>query len=350
MADSEDLVRLSFFADIGKDIVKERSMRGVMDRVMERIGMYFAPLNWSLLLVDADKDELVFKTVVGKAAENLKGVRVPMGEGIAGWTARTGQAAIVADADSDPRFSGRFDDITGFKTDSIIAVPLKTEDNTIGVIELVNKLNGERFTPFDLRVLSTIADFAAIAIEKTYYLRAARRLAAIDHLTGVWNRRGLDRIIAREQGRTKRYGTPLSVMLLDIDGFKNINDTLGHAAGDEVLKTVASVALESVRETDSVARYGGDEFMVVMPDTDAAKALYARDRLLAILREKGTIPPNTAFTVSIGVHTSKSGDFGTLFDNLDRDLYARKDVKSSLSVHENLIIEYQREENEPDQA
>jgi diguanylate cyclase (GGDEF)-like protein len=135
-------------------------------------------------------------------------------------------------------------------------------------------------------------------------------------------------------------------MILDVDGFKKINDTLGHGVGDEVLKRVAAILQSSVREVDSVARYGGDEFVVVMPQTGSEEAMNALNRLLTIFKEKSVLLSGIHFSVSIGVHTSSTEDFNTLFDKSDKDMYARKDAKSVISVQKDILAEIQREEGE----
>jgi diguanylate cyclase (GGDEF)-like protein len=332
--DMDDLIRLSVFSEIGTSIVGEKTIGGVLDRVMKHIGSFFGPLNCSILLVDAAKGQLVFARVFGHAADVLDGMRIPLGEGIAGWVAQHGASAVVELPSNDPRWSDRIDVLTGFKTESIIAVPLRSGDKVFGVIELLNRLDGKPFSAFDMRVLSTIADFAAIGMEKSYYLAEARRMSERDPLTGVLNRRGLARALDREAARRERYGGDLSVILADVDRFKAINDGFGHAAGDEVLKTVATTIAGAIRQADSAARYGGDEFLVLMPATGPEDAEIARTRLEEKLSQAGAahVPP---FSVSLGVHTTNDTSFDELFRESDRDLYRRK--VGPLAIGENLL-------------
>jgi diguanylate cyclase (GGDEF)-like protein len=319
----DDLIRLSVFSSIGTSIVSERSIRGVLDRVMEHVASFFGPLNWSILLVDALHSELVFARAVGRTGEGLVGERLPLNEGIAGWVATRGTPAVVEDTSSDSRFSERMDSVTGFRTQSVIAVPLRSGDKVFGVIELLNRLDGRPFSAYDMRVLSTIADFAAIGVEKAYYLQEARRLSERDPLTGALNRRGLAKVVERETSRLARYGGNLSVILADVDKFKSINDTYGHAAGDEVLKSVALALQGAVRRPDSVARYGGDEFLVVMPQTGPEDAEIARLRLSEVLKKAGEAS-SVKYSVTLGAHTSQDVDFDEIFRGSDRDLYRRK--------------------------
>ena len=340
----DDLVKLSFFTDIGKAIVSAKGLSQIIDRVMEQVGMIFAPLNWSLLLVDSRTDELVFRVAVGEAADTLQGKRIPLNKGLSGWIARTGQAVIIRDVKKDKRFSDEIDKMTGFTTESLIGVPLRTGEKVIGVIELVNKLSGEPFSGLELKVLSTIADFAAIALEKEFYIKAIRKVSQLDHLTGVLNRRSFDRIFDREMERCKRYGTCLSVLMLDIDNFKQINDEKGHLHGDGVLQRCATILKEEVRKVDYVARFGGDEFVVLMPETTEELAAKVRSRILKRIERKGIEEPEYAFSASIGMHTAGPDGVIDLLNKGDEAMYREKDRSRPLTPNQDLLEFLEEEE------
>ncbi len=333
----DDLVHLSFFVEIGKAIVAAKSIREILDQVMDKVGFIFAPRNWSLLLRDSKTDELVFKVAVGEASDKLIGKRIPVHEGITGWIVTTGQPAIIEDVTKDKRFSDKIDQMTGFKTRSLIGVPLKTDNRVLGVIELINKLNDEPFTPLELKILSSIADFAAIAIERAFYVRAIQKISRMDHLTGVLNRRSFDTILNQEIERSSRYQTNLSVLLIDINSFKQINDTHGHLVGDEVLKDCAARLQNNVRKVDHVARFGGDEFAIVMPNTSAELAQNVKQRILDDIAGKSNAENIPDYRVSIGLHTSFSEGAFDILRNTDKALYREKDKKEPITVEENLL-------------
>lgn len=349
-----ELIRLSFFTNMARSIAAANSIKETLRLVMRHITEIFAPRSWSLLMRDAATGDLVFSIVAGgPEAEQIRSMRLARGQGVAGWIAENKQSVIIEDAQNDPRFDPSTDAMTDFVTRSIIGVPLISRGRVFGVIELINKLNGESFSPLDLKVLMTIADFAAIAIEKAYYRRALRSMALVDDLTGMSNRRALSRAMEREEARSKRARTTTALIVIDIDSFKQINDTHGHAAGDEVLRHLAKVISGCVREVDLVCRYGGDEFTVLMPNTPLAEAMEVRDRIrIAVERaakegqeiaeadpdaegnSSGLRAPLVAYSISTGVHAAGPDEFHTLFKAADLHLYAEKGRKNPRNIDE----------------
>ncbi len=248
---------------------------------MHQIGDIFQPENWSLLLHDSKTDEMVFTIVVGNNQQNLQGVRLPKGKGIVGHIVSTGKSLIVDDVEHDRRFDIDIDKKIGFKTQSIIGVPLITGNKIFGVIELINKISGENFTAVELKVLSSIAEYAAIAIERSYYNQALQKIAWMDQLTGVNNRNGFERAVNSRMETLKQYKTPFSILMMDIDGFDNITNKYGHSIGDKILKKAAGVLKKTARKSDKIFRYEADEFIILMPDTNAQEVKSARQNFLA---------------------------------------------------------------------
>ena len=204
--------------------------------------------------------------------------RVKVGEGIAGWVAQTGEPTIVNDTSKDPRFARRFDASTQFQTKSVLCAPLISRGRTIGVVQVINKQGG-KFTQGDLELLLTLVEPCAIAIENAILFQRTEQLTITDDLTRLFNSRYLNLYIGREIKRCKRHGIPLSVIFLDLDGFKSVNDAHGHLAGSRTLTEVGVILVEAVRESDILARYGGDEFVVVLPETPPSGALVIAERI-----------------------------------------------------------------------
>jgi diguanylate cyclase (GGDEF)-like protein len=146
------------------------------------------------------------------------------------------------------------------------------------VVEIINRVGG-RFTRADLQLLMTLVEPCAIAIENALLFQRAEELTVTDDLTKLFNSRYLNLYIGREIKRCKRHGVPLSVIFLDLDGFKSINDQYGHLAGSRTLAEVGGILAASVRESDVLARYGGDEFVVVLPETPASGAQVIAERI-----------------------------------------------------------------------
>lgn len=326
-----DLVKLSFFSEMGKAISSAKTVRHTLEIVMEQVGKIFAPSYWSLLLRNPKTGDLKFSVVVGSGVETLKGRIIPRGEGIVGWIGENGKALIIEDVSRDSRFSPEMDKINGFKTESIIGVPLKNGDKVFGVIELINKMDGKPFTALELKLLSTIADFAAIAIENAYYMKALRKIATIDQLTGLNNRRSFIQYYEKESDRCKRNQHTFSLMMIDLDGFKNINDKYGHKIGDLTLKRVAGILSSNLRAADFPCRYGGDEFAILLPETDRKEAENLKKRLQDQLARDNS-REKIQIGLSIGIHEADGNDFTEMMHQADSEMYLEKNRKAEMTI------------------
>jgi diguanylate cyclase (GGDEF)-like protein len=281
---------------IGKSLTSSLDLHAVLVTVLAHVRRLLAPRHCSLLLVDEQRHELVFEVAEGEGSERLVGLRLAPGEGIAGWAATKQEAVLVEDVSTDSRFSARFDSVSRTQTRSIIAVPLVAHGATLGVIELINGLAERPFAAEDVRLVSMLAEFAAIGIANARNFRKIEELTVVDEHTSLYNARYLRRTLATEVERARRFSHPLSVIFFDLDRFKEVNDTHGHAAGTALLAEVGDLVIGSLRTVDVPVRYGGDEFVVVLPETlkqaavDVAARLHAalgryeflRDRQLAV--------------------------------------------------------------------
>jgi diguanylate cyclase (GGDEF)-like protein len=194
-----------------------------------------------------------------------------MGEGIAGIVAQTGEPLLIEDATNDKRFIAS----STSNVSNLLCVPLKVYEETIGVINMSNKKNNKTFTKEDLKIILTLADQAAVAINNARLYE----MAVTDGLTKLFIRRHFLQSLDTELRRSQRYGHPLSLMMIDIDHFKNLNDTYGHQAGDLVLAEVSKIFRKSIRSTDIAARYGGEEFCILLPETPISGVLVIGERL-----------------------------------------------------------------------
>jgi diguanylate cyclase (GGDEF)-like protein len=188
-----------------------------------------------------------------------------------------------------------------------VAVPLVRGDRTIGVIALYGRTTPEPFGQADAETLSSFAGQASVAIENVLLHQETRQLSITDGLTGVWNRRYLEMTLRKEIERGQRFGRPLSLLMLDIDKFKAVNDRYGHQRGDEVLVEVTRRILGEIRTNiDVVGRYGGEEFIVVLPETPSGGARVVAEKIREAMRNESFVGASgdpLSITVSVGVST-----------------------------------------------
>ncbi len=310
--DTTDHLPFDVSIELGKPLSKAKTVKEVLDIVMYQVGCIFQPLHWSILLKNPKTNDMVFSVVVGTNKDKLQGARLPKGEGIAGYIMETGQSVIVEDVSTDPRFSSRVDTYSGFKTRSIIGTPLKTDDKIFGVIELINRINDDRFSDQDLKILSTIGEYAAIAIERSYYNQALTTLATRDGLTGLKNRWSFDRAVSNKDDVLKRYGTIFSMLIIEIERFAQIIKKEGAAAGDDVLKGVAQVLDQTKRREDDLFRYGEETFILLLPQTYSEGAKKTKHRISKAYSLSAAQQTHIPASITISAYTVSASDANQL--------------------------------------
>ena len=276
---------LTVFHELGKALTSSLQLDQVLRTIMEKINEVLHPDTWSLLLMDEEKHELYFQIATGAGAEALKDVRIKVGQGLAGWVAEAGKAVVVPDTSKDSRFFGKVDEKTRMETRSIVAVPVKFRDQCLGVIELINCVGEEGFSHRDLALLEALADYAAIAIENARHVQRIHELTITDDCTSLYNARHLNFMLDTEIYRSHRYAFEFSLIFIDLDHFKNVNDTHGHLMGSKLLGEIGQSIKERCRMIDMAFRYGGDEFVVLLPQTSKENALGVGRRLHKLIRE-----------------------------------------------------------------
>ncbi|TAL28267.1 MAG: diguanylate cyclase [Nitrospirae bacterium] len=276
---------IEFFEEVAKILTSSMELNEILVAIMKKTKEMTKAETWSVLLVDEETGELVFEATDSKKKSQMEKYRLKLGEGIAGWVAQEGVPVIVPDVSKDERFSSRVDKQTHFKTKSLMCVPIKSKGRVIGVLEVVNKVTGGQFTNEDLSLLMRLIDQASLAIERTSLYQKMAELAVTDDLTKLFNTRYLNRTIEMEIHRSNRYNTSISLIFIDIDHFKNINDIHGHLVGSKTLVEMGQMIIKSLRTIDIVARYGGDEFVVVLPQTTPGAAAQIAERIRASVEQ-----------------------------------------------------------------
>jgi diguanylate cyclase (GGDEF)-like protein len=295
---------VAVFHELGKALTSSLQLDQVLRTIMEKIDEFLRPDTWSLLLLDDAKQELYFELAVGKGSQALKDVRIKMGQGIAGWVAQNSQAVIVPDVSKDTRFFEKVDEKTKMETHSIVAVPVRFREHCLGVIELVNCVGSEGFHQRDLALLEALADFAAIALENARHVQRIHELTITDDCTSLYNARHMNFILETEIYRSQRYSYEFSLVFIDLDHFKQVNDTYGHLMGSKLLAEIGSMLKESCRLIDFAFRYGGDEFVILLPQTSKENACVVARRLHKMIRETKWLQAddlNVMITGSVGV-------------------------------------------------
>ncbi len=272
---------IEFFDGVNKTLTSTLELNDILTAIMKKAKKLIKAETWSVYLLDKETGELVSeKAASGKGAKRrTKKHRVKPGQGIAGWVAHEGLPVVIPDVSCDARFCQGTAQSAGRKTKSLICVPIKRDGSVIGVIEVVKRTKTEHFTKEDLNLLMRLVDHAALAIERASLYQKMAELSVTDDLTKLFNTRYLNRTLEIEISRADRHLSSLSVIFMDIDHFKVINDNFGHLTGSKLLVEMGQLLIKGLRTVDIVARYGGDEFVIVLPQTAPSAAVMIAERI-----------------------------------------------------------------------
>jgi diguanylate cyclase (GGDEF)-like protein len=292
---------LLVFHRLARSLTESFDLDTILRTILEHMERFIDAELWTLLMLDQATQELYYALAAGGEEAALRDLRVKVGEGVAGWVAQHGETLIVPEALDDPRLHTPYSDRLR-KVRSVIALPLRGRKGTHGVIEILNPRAGQ-LTDYSIAFLHILADHAAIAIENAHDVARIQQLTITDDTTGLFNVRHLYDILGRELERGRRSGSSVSLAFIDLDQFKLVNDVHGHLVGSELLARAGQRLQELSRKQDYCFRYGGDEFVILMPETGARAGLTQATQLHRTLM-------TTRFRMKNGLELAVSASIG----------------------------------------
>ncbi len=306
---------LRVFHDVARTLTTSLELEEILLAIMDKMAAFFGPERWSLLMVDDEARELYYAIAVGEDANSLKGFRIPLGTGIAGWVASTGNPLVVPNVSLDPHWSRFARQHPDLNIDSIACVPIRSGEKTLGVIQLLNsKL--DLLSEYSISFLRILCDYAAIAIGNARSVDLIHKLSITDDCTGLFNSRHLYTMLEEHVLRTRPAAAPeepatpapFALVFIDLDHFKHVNDTHGHLVGTRLLAEVGGFLKRLIGPENSAFRYGGDEFVLLLPDLEKEAAAelthHVADSLRTFAFLTGSLQNDPALSLSI------TGSFG----------------------------------------
>ena len=324
----EKVAELHTFLNLSKTLSATLNMEELFRLALHLIGRSLHVDAYSLMLLDEAGERLVVKAAFGLPEDGGPDLALRLGEGISGLVAQTGQAMLVPDASAESRFLEQ--ECFPQQHGSFICVPLRIKGReVIGVLN-AQKPEPHGFSLGDMDLFQAVANQVAAALENAQLYQRTKELSARDDLTGLFNRRHFFDNLEKEIQRARRYRRVFSLLMLDLDDFKGYNDTHGHLRGDEALKEVARLLLANSRRADVVGRFGGEEFVVLLPEINKQGAAVVAEKMRAAVEQYSFFgretQPGGRLTVTLGLVTYPvdSEDGLELVDLADRALYAGK--------------------------
>jgi diguanylate cyclase (GGDEF)-like protein len=284
--------QLTFLNNISKTAISSDDSEQMLADIVGHIQKNFSFDHIGIGILDYMTKEIEIKAEAGITAQAL-GKRIPLGVGILGRVARTGESALVQTT-GEGQLQGV---LPGSR--SVLCIPIAYGETLLGVLN-VESQREDAFTPQDRLIMNTLADLLATALHNAFVFQKLQQQSITDGLTGIKTRRFFFEALGSELKRASRSGRPVSVVLMDLDKFKGVNDTKGHLEGDLVLTRVGRLLEQKCRQSNVVARYGGDEFIILMPETGVEQALILAERLRLWVAQDPTLSEHH-ITGSFGV-------------------------------------------------
>jgi diguanylate cyclase (GGDEF)-like protein len=319
---ADQLTRLpAVLFEIGKLIGSDLDPGILLSRIAELVCQMIGAKACSVMLLDADRKRLLAKAAYGLRTERMHTLSFAIGEGVAGWVVECGEAALIADVTQDPRFVVLPANQTPIA--AMLCVPLIARGERVGVVTATSEQVGA-FDSSDLELVKFIATTIALDIENV----RLHRVAVTDPLTGAYNREFLHQRLPSEIEAAIDRDRPLSIAIVDVDHFKAVNDQYGHGVGDVVLAEVARRLRGAIRGGDLLVRYGGEEFLTVLPRADAGRAWEVGERMRQRVAERAfDVGDGLALLlrISIGIAQWRIGEtMPDLIERADAAMYGAK--------------------------
>jgi diguanylate cyclase (GGDEF)-like protein len=296
---------LLVFHRLARSLTSSFDLDTILRTILDHMDRVIDAEMWTLLMLDEQRQDLYYALAGGGEETALRDLRVKVGEGVAGWVAQHGETLIVPETVNDSRLESP-NPTKLRKVRSVIALPLRGRRSTLGVIEVLNPRAGQ-LNDYSIAFLHILADHAAIAIENANDVARIQQLTITDDTTGLHNVRHLYDVLARELERSAQKQLPLSLAFLDLDRFKDVNDVYGHLIGSELLSKTGERLQQLSRPKDVCFRYGGDEFVILMPETSASEGLaQARSLLSALMTTQFQMKTGLKLRVSASIGVSSA--------------------------------------------
>lgn len=268
---------LSIFHDVAKALTSSLDLDTILATIMQKMGAYFDAPSWALIMADETNVEPYFAIPVDREFELVNDIRLKTGQSLATWVLQHDEPLVLRNVRTDPSV-----DPCTLHADipegcTVACVPVHTARKVLGVMQLMN-IDPEVYAQNRL-FLQTIADYAAIAIENARSVQRIQELSITDDCTRLYNQRHLFTVLDEEVHRSARFGYEFSLLFLDLDHFKDVNDKYGHLIGSELIGMVGRSLRENLRLIDAAFRYGGDEFAILLPQTSRQSGLFVARRI-----------------------------------------------------------------------
>ncbi|MBL4633945.1 MAG: sensor domain-containing diguanylate cyclase [Kofleriaceae bacterium] len=305
---------------IGKAIGSDDSLPNTLATISQLVTESTGANACSVMLADEGRQFLLGKAAYGLARADISEVSFGFGEGVAGWVAENAEGTVIDDVTVDPRFTIHGDSDSHIH--SMACVPLLYRENVVGVLTVTSS-DPASFSADTLVLMQLIANTIALDIENI----RLRRISVTDKLTGAFNREFLDSQLPASLADCKTRREPLSLIMFDVDHFKKVNDTYGHGVGDQVLRTLAHRLRESSRDRDMLVRYGGEEFLLLLPGANLETAIEIANRMRIQLQDNPICAGERALEIRVSAGVAEHNDAETpeaFFGRVDEALYTAK--------------------------